>query len=177
MRLIFVLPLALVGLLAACDNAAEAPKTVEDAARQAASLEKPKPGKYSSSVKVLEFDIPGLPPAQADQMKNMMGGLASQTHEFCLTAEEVAKGYEEMVRKSTEGNCTFEKFDASTNKLDARMSCEMDEGMKADVTLQGTMGATRSQMVMEIDQTAPGVPGGAIHTKMEVNNERIGDCS
>lgn len=178
MRLIIALPLAAAVALAACDKKAEdAPKTIEQAAEQAKQLAKPEPGQYKSTVKVLEFDIPGLPPEQAKQMKKAMGDAGGQSHEFCLTQEDVEKGYEEMIRKSSEGNCTFAKFETSANSLDARMTCDMDQGAKAEMTMQGTMSPTRSVMVMEIDHNAPQAPGGKIHTKMEVTNERIGDCS
>lgn len=177
MRLIIALPLVVAVALAACDKkAADTPKTVEQAAEQVKQLAKPEPGKYKSTVKVLEFDIPGLPPEQAKQMKKVMGDAAAQSHEFCLTPEDVEKGYEEMVKKSSEGSCTFAKFETSANSLDAKMTCDMDEGAKADMTLTGTMAPTKSVMVMEIDHNSPQLPGGKVHTKMEVTNERIGDC-
>ena len=170
-------PLAAVLFLAGCGKSDEGPKTPEQAAAEASKMEKPEPGKYRSSVKVLEFDIPGLPAAQAEQMKGMLGGKEGQGHEFCLTPEDVAKGYEEMVKKSSEGNCTFEKFNAASNTLDAKMTCDMGNGMKSEMTMQGTTSSTSSKMVMDINHTAPNIPGGKMHTKMEVTNERIGDCS
>lgn len=177
MRLIFALPLAAAVVLAGCDKKADTPKTMEQAAEQAKQMARPEPGKYRSSVKMLEFDIPGLPPAQAEQMKKSMGGTTSQSHEFCLTAKDVEQGYEEMVKKSAEGNCTFEKFETTTNTIDAKMTCNMSETSKAEIAMNGNITPTKSVMVMEINNNVSQVPGGKIHTKMEVTNERIGDCS
>lgn len=181
MRLNLALPLAAAPMLAlalaACDKAGDTPKSAEEVVEEAKAMAKPEPGKYRSSVKVLEFEVPGLPPQQADQMKEMMGGLSSQAHEFCLKPEDVEKGYEEMVRKSAEGKCTFDKFEATAGTIDAKMTCEVAQGAKSTIAMQGTTSPTKSQMTMNVDQSAPGIPGGAMHMKMEVINERIGDCT
>ena len=179
MRIKLTLPvaasLATALLLAGCGKSDEGPKTPEQAAQEASKMEKPEPGKYRSSVKVLEFDIPGMPKEQAEQMKGMMGN-AGQSHEFCMTKEDVEKGYEEMVKKTSQGNCTFEKFNAASNTLDAKMTCDMGNQMKSVITMNGTTSKTNSKMTMDIENTAPSIPGGKMHTKMEVTNERIGDC-
>ena len=44
-------------------------------------------------------------------------------------------------------------------------------------TMNGTTSKTNSKMTMDIENTAPSIPGGNMHTKMEVTNERIGDCA
>ncbi len=177
MRPIISLPLAAAFALTACgDSAGDQPKTMEEVADAAASIERPEPGKYRSTSKLLELDMPGLPPAQAAQMKEMMSGATSQSHEFCLTEAEIEKGYEELVQKSTDGNCTFEKFDTTSNTLDARMTCNMEEGVVSNVALTGEMNATRSRMLMDMNSSAPQMPGGKMNMKMEVINERIGDC-
>ena len=179
MRMKLTLPVAALAtalLLAGCGKS-DTPKTPEEAAKEAAAtMEKPEPGKYKSSVKILEFDIPGLPKDQAEQMKGMMGG-AGQSHEFCLTKADVDKGYEEMIKKSSQGNCKFEKFEASKNAIDAKMTCDMGNNSKSTMTMAGTTSSTSSKMTMDIDATNPQMPGGKMHTKMEVTNERIGDCA
>ncbi|MDD3800131.1 MAG: DUF3617 domain-containing protein [Novosphingobium sp.] len=172
----FAAPLAAAVLLAGCGKSDQGPKTPEQAVQEAAKMVKPEPGKYRSTLKVLEFDIPGLAPEEAAQMKQMMGSHKQQSHEFCLTAEDVEKGYEQMIKKSSEGNCTFDRFNAGSNTLDAQMTCDMGQGTKAVMTMNGTTSSTGSQMVMDINHTAPNIPGGKMHTKMEVTNERIGEC-
>ena len=109
-------------------------------------------------------------------MKQAMKGVSGKSSTFCLTAKDVEEGYEEMVRKSTEGDCTFQKFQAGANSLDAKMSCKMDQGAMADIAMQGDIAPALTHMVMQVDQSGGQVPGGKIHTKVEVTNERIGDC-
>ena len=176
MHMKIAFPLAAAILLAGCgsDNG---PKTPDQAAKEAAKMERPQPGMYRSTVNVLEFDIPGLPPQEAEQMKQMMGRQKTQSHEFCLKAEDVEKGFEQMIKKSADGNCTFERFNASANTIDAKMTCDMGEAGQSVMSMTGTTSSTKSRMVMDIDHENPSIPGGTMHTKMEVTNERIGDCT
>ena len=53
-----VLPLALT----ACDSADKGPKTLEQAKKEAAKLDRPEPGQYRQSTKITKFDVPGAPP-------------------------------------------------------------------------------------------------------------------
>ena len=177
MRLNHALPLFAALALGACgDKPSDAPKSLEEVAKEAVRMEKPEPGKYESTMKITDFSIPGLPPKEADQMRQMMSGLSSQVHSFCLTQEEANMGFEEMIRKSQQGECSFDRFNASANTIDARMSCKSEEGGAATITMKGTMSATSSRMDMEMDQNNPEVPGGKMQMKMQVASKRIGDC-
>lgn len=179
MRLILALPLAIAFALAACgDSGGDQPKTAQQVASEASSLVKPEPGKYSSTMKIVSFDIPGLPAAQAEQMKQAMSSTGSHTAEYCLTKEEADKGFEEMARKSSDKNCVFDKFDATANTIDARMTCKTPQGGTSTMAMTGAITATSMKMVMDGEQTMPGVPGkGVVKMKMEVTSRRIGDCS
>jgi len=176
MRSIIALPLAAACLLSACGTPEDQAQTPEQAAAAAAQLPRPEPGLYRSTVNILEFEIPGLPQQQLDHMKQAMKGVSGKSSTFCLTAQDVEEGYEEMVRKSAEGDCTFQKFQAGATTLDAKMSCKMDQGAMADIAMQGDITPALTHMVMQVDQSGGQVPGGKIHTRMEVTNERIGDC-
>jgi hypothetical protein len=177
MRLIHALPLIAGFAFAACgDNAPDEPKTVEQVAKEAARIEGPQPGLYRSSVKLVSYDMPGAPPQMADMMNQRMNGLNSKPTEYCLTPEEAKGGFEEMLRKGQQGKCTFQKFEAGTNTIDASMTCETGPGVTSTVAMKGTISATASKLDMEMAQNNPGVPGGRISMKMHVENERIGDC-
>ena len=169
--------LAIAGLLAlaGCGNA-DGEKSPQDVVREAGKSEKPLPGLYETAVNVLAYDIPGASPQDADRMRHMMTGLQSQVSRFCLKASDVDKGFEEMIRRAAEGNCTFRKFDAQANSVSAQMTCDLGKQAEASINLEGQTGAERSRMVMEIDQFAPDVPGGKVFTRMEVVNRRVGDC-
>jgi len=175
LRLSFPL-LAIALVLTGCGDKADEAKSPREVAKEAARMERPEPGKYRSTVKVLEFEIPGLPPQQAEQMKRMMQGMGGKDAEFCLTEQDAQGGFEEMVRKTQEGNCTFRRFDATANTLDAEMTCETAPGAIATIAMKGRTSADRLEMKMEMDQSAASLPGGKVHMKMEMTNERIGDC-
>jgi hypothetical protein len=155
---------------------AEATLSADDVSRAAERMERPQPGLYRSTMEFIEFDIPGLPPKQATMMREMMSGLDEENRTYCLTREQAEKGFEDVVRASQDGEYSFSRFDASGNTIDAAMVCKTPQG-DANATLKGETSATRSEMVIDIDQKMPGVPGGEGHIKMRIVNERTGDCT
>ncbi len=165
-------------LLAACgsDKGAEAPPSMEEVREQAAKVKGPQPGLYRSSVKLLEFDIPGLPPQAADQMKQMMTGQKSQVHEYCLSPEDAKGGYEEMIRKGQQGNCSFDRFNATASTIDAAMTCRMEQGVVASIAMQGETRPDGMKMNMDMEQKSANIPGGRMQMKMQMESQRIGDC-
>lgn len=182
MRLILATPLAIAFMLAACGDSGKSdqPKTVEQAASEAAAtLAKPQPGKYSTTVKIISFDVPGLPAEQAEQMKKMMSSAGTHTAEYCLTKEEADKGFEEMAKKSSAQDCVYDKFEATANTVDAKMTCKSPQGAgTTTMTMNGTITSTSMRMVMEGEQNMPGLPGNGIaKTKIEATSQRIGDCT
>lgn len=181
MRLILATPLAIAFVLAACGDSksdSDQPKTMEQVASEASNLTKPEPGKYSSTMKVLSMEIPGLPAEQAEQMKKMMGSAGAHSAEYCLTKEEADKGFEEMAKKSSAQDCTYDRFEATANTVDAKMTCKSQQGGTTTMTMNGAMTSTSMKMVMEGEQKMPGIPGdGVVKTKIEVTSRRIGDCT
>lgn len=174
MRSIIILPLAAAAFLAACDSG-DAPKSEAEVTKEMANLERPTPGLYKSTSRLVSFDVPGMSPAQAERMKGMFS-TADDGREFCLTKEEAEKGFEEMTRKLAEGNCTYDRFKVSGGNLDAALTCETGKDMQASIEMKGTMGSEGSKMTMAVDQSAPGVPGGNIKMVAEVVSQRVGDC-
>ena len=83
MRSIIILPLAAAALLSACDSG-NAPKSQEEVSQEMANLERPTPGLYKSSSRIVSFEVPGMPPAQAEKMKGMFA-TSDADREFCLT--------------------------------------------------------------------------------------------
>lgn len=176
MRSIFALPLAAAVLLAACDSGSDEPKSVQQVKAEMADMTKPRPGLYRSTSKIVSFEVPGMPAAQAEKMKQMFS-TTQQGNEFCLTQQEADKGFEEMTKKLAEGNCTYDRFNADGGKLDAKLTCVTGEKMKASIEMKGTMGAEGSQMTMSVNQSPPGMPaGGAVKMVAEVASKRVGDC-
>ncbi|WP_336987032.1 DUF3617 domain-containing protein [Altererythrobacter aquiaggeris] len=185
MRQTIIFTLACCGMLAACGGEAQdAPtdgKSLAEVAREAGDLNKPMPGKYRSTVKLIEFEIPGIPPKQAEQMRGMMAGVEKQANEYCLSADEVQDGWEEMTRKMNRAadgaDCKFDRFSADGGNLDAQMSCTGDRGVGAQIAMTGVMTPEKQVMVMKMKQSGSQMPGGAVNMTMEVTNERLGDCT
>lgn len=174
MRLLLAVPLVAALALAGCGSADKA-KTPEQVQSEAAKLEGPKPGLYRSTSKLLSFDIPGMPPAQAEKFKQMFSS-TSQAHDYCLTPKDAEGGMEAAAKKMAEGNCKYERFNATGNALDAKMTCQTGQGMTAAIEMKGTMDPESSHMTMAINQSMPGQQGGAVKMVAEVSSQRVGDC-
>ena len=175
MRLVLALPVLAGLILAGCD-AADEPRTQAEAEEAARQLVKPKPGLYRSTSTLVSFEVPGMSPAQAEQMRQMFSTTA-QGREYCLTPEEANEGMEGALKKLAEGQCTYDRFNADGEVLDAKLTCETGRDMKATIVMKGTMSAEGSQMKMEVEQSAPGAPGGAaVKMVAEIASQRIGDC-
>ncbi|MDP3908731.1 DUF3617 domain-containing protein [Novosphingobium sp.] len=177
MRHTFVIALAASVLLAACQQSkdeAQAPADVK-AEIAAAELAQPQPGQYRMTTRITELTIPGMPPEMAAQAKGMFSA-TGQTVEYCLTPEDAAKGFEEMTRRSAEGNCTYQRFSAKDGKLDAAMTCKTGQGAETKSEVSGTFTPTGTELTMKSSATSPDMPGGAMQMAGSILTERIGDC-
>ncbi|MFO6448438.1 DUF3617 domain-containing protein [Erythrobacter sp. NE805] len=163
-------------LLVGCSDAGSADADAEgklslgEAAKEveAAGL-KPQPGLYRTTVTMTDLQIPGLPP----EMKGHGAGMTT-TVEDCLTAEEVGKGFEEMVKQGQNGDCGYESFALAGNKLDAVMVCKA-EGREVRSTLSGTASATGADLVATTQMAFDGAGKGTMTAS--VKHERIGECA
>jgi hypothetical protein len=169
--------LALTALaLAGCDKADTGPKTMEEAQKEAAKLERPQPGLYSQTMKVTKFEVPDAPEAMKEQMKAAMEQ-AAQTTEFCLTKDMSDKGFEEMFRDIGKGGeCKYQRFNVSGGKLDAVLDCESKEEGKGTITMAGNVGSDGSDVTVEINTANPASPVGNSVIGMQMVSKRTGDC-
>ena len=133
---------------------------------------KPEPGQYRVNMEVLEVDVPGAPAGMVDMMRGAMGG---QTHEYCLTQDEVDKGFENIARQSQDGDCTFDKWDVDGGDFDGQMTCNAPGEGKMTMAMTGKGTATRSEVNMTMQGSMGGMGESTI--KMKAVHERIGDCS
>lgn len=173
------LMIALTLALGACGQSGEK-KSADEVMAEAGELAKPLAGQYRTEVELLEFSVPGLPPAQADKLRSMMGNVASQASTYCLTQAEADKGFEEAIRKMTQGEnglkCAFNKFDASGTRMDAALSCTGQGGLTSQMTIGGTVAPDKSDMRMDVRQKAPMIPGGEMRMGMRMKAQRTGPC-
>lgn len=171
---------AILFALSACGSDPAEPRTADEVIAEAGKLDTPRPGQYQTSVEMIDFSIPGLPRGQAEQTKSMMGSMGGEASAYCLTPAEAEKGFEESVRKMTEGTgemeCEFGRFAVDAGKLDAALACKGPQGMDADIALTGTATAETSSMRMKMVQKAAMIPGGEVRMEMQMDSKRIGDC-
>ena len=176
MRLLPALPLAVFALgLAACQKEPDQPKTAEQVKVEAAKMTRPEPGLYKSTMTISALQIPGMPPKETEQLKTMMTGTA-QAREFCLTKEESERGFEDFGKKLAQGKCTYDRFEADSDSLDAKLTCQTAENTTSTVELVGTFTGTNSQMKMKLNAAAPQMAGQSMAMEAEVKSERVGDC-
>ena len=145
----------------------------EAAERAKMSAIKPQPGQYRVTMEVLEISIPGAPANIVEMMKETMAG---STHEYCLTQEDVDKGFEKMARQSQDNDdCSFERFDVNGGDFDAKMVCNVEGQGRTTMTMEGKGTPTSSVMDMRLTGQAGGM--GEMNMHMKATHERIGDCS
>lgn len=167
--------LALVGALAACDKPDKGPKSMAQAKAEASQLERPDPGQYKQTTRITKFEVPGAPPEMVAQIRKMMEGQGGNL-EYCLSKAETEKGFEEMFRKGAQGDCKYDRFDASANTIDAIMTCKAGEGGSARMTMNGTVSSTGSKVKVNVEQKNDKSPMGNANIAMELETKRIGDC-
>jgi hypothetical protein len=179
-RSMLILPLVAALAVTGCKKEAAGPKSMDEVKAEAAKLPKPQPGLYRSTSRLTTFEAPGLPSQMAERIKAMFT-TQSVGKEFCLTAKEAEKGYEESVKKMAgQGNCVFDRYETDGSKLDAQLTCTTEKdgkGGKGVFGMKGNMMPTGSMMTVSIDQSNPQMPDKSMHMVAEVKSERVGDCN
>jgi len=77
---------------------------------------------------------------------------------------------------SLKKDCTYDSFSMTDGKIDAKMHCQMPNGMKIEATNSGTFSAT--EINSDSVSSVTGLPGGmssSSHTKMTA--KRLGECT
>ncbi len=171
---IMFVPLAAL-TLTACDKPDKGPKSMEQAKQEATQLERPDPGQYKQTTKITKFEVPGAPPQMVAQIRKMMEGQGGNLT-YCLSKADTEKGFAEMFKKGAQGDCTYDRFDASANTIDAIMTCKAGAGGSAKMTMNGTVSATGSRVNVNVEQKNDKSPMGNANIAMELETTRIGDC-
>ena len=130
---------------------------------------RPETGQYRASIKLLSLDMPDAPPQVAD----MMGSMLSRDFDYCLTPEDVAEGYQSVMNRAQQGDCSYERFDVSGGSIDAAMTCDV-EGREMAVVMQGTGSPTSSEITMTMTGDMGMGPGSM---SMQIVQQRLGACS
>ena len=172
-RLAMILPLASI---AACgsepdvkmENASVA--EVAEEMRQAGAAKSLNPGKWEHKIDLIEFDMPGMSPAEKSVIQNAIDRV--QRYEHCLTPEQAAKPSEDFFTQANQ-NCRFEHYEWANGKIDMKMNCTTAEGQMTMVQT-GRYGADAFSTAMTQTTSAGGTQHMSIKAKVEAR--RIGDC-
>lgn len=161
-------------MVAACGGSDNAmPGEAETTARASAdsSEVKPLPGQYRTQVQLLSAELPGAPAGAEATMRQAMG---SQTHEYCLTPQEAEQSFAEMAKRSQDGNCTTDSYQADGNRFQAAVTCQSQAGTMR-MTMDGIGSPTESEITMAMNGDFGGM--GPASLRMKMINQRIGDCA
>jgi len=173
-----IVPLVALCMIAGCKQAP--PKTAAEVKEAVAKLDKPLPGLYRSTIKLAEFSVPGMSAAQSERMRTMFD--SAQSRDFCLTAADAEKGYEEMTKRLAQGQCTYDRFEAAGGSIDAAMTCNAVRGATSKVAMKGTLNPEGSRIHMTVEQSLPGMGAaaslgvGGVKMVADVTSNRVGDC-
>lgn len=162
-------------VLAGCSGGgdADADANGEVTAREVAKAVKaqgitPQPGQYKAVITMTGIDIPGMPPEMAGHGSGM-----TTTSKYCLTEAEVAKGFEEMMKRGQNGKCSYESFAMKDGAFDGVMVCKTPEG-EARMTMTGTATPTTSDFTATMAMNLDGAGEGTMN--FAAKHERIGAC-
>lgn len=161
-------------LLAACspggegDANADGSVSADEAASAAAAMPKPEAGLYRATITMKGIDVPGMGAAMEGHGSGM-----TTTNEYCLTQEDVARGFEDMMKRGQDESCRYEKFSVAGGNLDAVMLCQTQQG-EARMEMKGTATPTGSQFDARMKMDLDGMGNGTM--RFSAKHERVGDC-
>ncbi|WP_284126075.1 DUF3617 domain-containing protein [Parerythrobacter aestuarii] len=145
--------------------------SAEEARAEMASANiKPEPGQYKMSMTFKTAEIPGAPP----EMLEMLGKTMSNTIEYCLTQEEADKGFEEALTREQDDSCKITKMDMDGGTIDMAMTCEDESSGTMNITMNGDVSPTKSDLTMKMQGKIPQL--GDANIEMNMKQERVGDC-
>lgn len=175
-RLTLALPLL---LLSACDSRPEVRaenasigEVVEQVREAGGGKMRVRPGRWVSDVTLESIDIPGMPPAAAEQIKATMAKAASG-HETCLTPEQAGRPGEDFFAGS-DGNCRYDNFSMDGGKIEGVMRCTA-QGSTQLIRFDGAYSPDSYDMQMSSTlETGPGA--NPMTMQMRIKSRRVGEC-
>ena len=179
--------IALCAATMALSSCGDAPATKGGAATSGRtaepSLDRPvemQPGQYSARVQFIRFELPGLPPAAAAQMRQQMEQATAVEQSYCVTDAEARRSQEDRLREMSraQGNCAFEQFDVDGTNITSRMQCtNMPGGGSATMVMTGTMAGNMSDVRIVTTMTNAAVPQANATIEMRATTTRTGACT
>lgn len=172
-----LLPLALVGALAACSSEPETGggnMTAEEVAEELSGM-KIEPGQWQATNEIVSVTAPGVPAEAMASLKGMVGQKSMVSN--CITPAQAAKPSANFLAAQQNNNCTYQDWKMDDGKMTGTMTCET-AGMPGKVVMKmsGDYGPTAYNLDMDMNTT--GLPGGMTMTiKAKTTGRRVGECS
>ena len=134
-----------------------------------------RPGLWQSKVTIEKFDVPGMPPEMAQQMKSVMAEGQAHDSSTCLTPEDVKRPKEDFFAGKNK-ECRYEHFTMGGGKIDAEMQCgKKDAGQT--MPMAGTYSPDSYQMQVATSAANAGEGNAAMMMQMRIESRRVGECS
>jgi hypothetical protein len=175
--------LACMASLAACNSSpqvneknasvADVAKAVRESGADSSFV---RPGKWQSKITIEEFDVPGMPPEAARQMKTSMAKYQERSFETCLTPEEVRRPKEDFFAGKNSA-CRYDHFTMGGGKIDAVMRCSEGGGGRQLMQMAGNYSHDSYDMHMAMKHEGGSGPASGMSMKMRVDAHRIGECT
>ena len=145
--------------------------TNEEVLAATADSASPKAGRWEVSSEIREIRIPGMPAGMEDMARGMFSDMFASTN-YCLTQEQ-AEQDPEALWKDTQGDCSWESFEKTGSRIDARAVCKGPDGGTSRMTMSGTHTPTSYSADNEMTLSSPQGEGVV---KVHVEGRHVGDC-
>lgn len=131
-------------------------------------------GNWKNDVKLVKFEVPGMPPEMKDGMAKMMEGAAAMDQ--CLTKEQAEKediASELSKAQAGGGQCKWSKNDVNGGKVDIAGTCTAN-GQTINMTMAGTVEAKKSDIAVTINGKTP--TGQDMEMVIQTTSTHTGPC-
>ena len=131
-------------------------------------------GNWKTDVKLVKFEVPGMPPEMKDGMAKMIEGASGMDQ--CFTQEQVDK--EDIAAELAKGpgnggECTWSKKDIASGKIDIAGTCKAN-GQAVDMAMTGTMDPKKTDVTITTKGKVP--TGGDMEMVMQMTSSHTGPC-
>lgn len=131
-------------------------------------------GNWKTDVKLVKFDVPGMPEEMKAGMKQMMEGASGMDQ--CFTQEQVDK--EDIAAELAKGpgnggECTWSKKEVGGGKIDVAGTCKAN-GQTVDMAMNGTIDAKKNDVTITTKGKVP--TGGDMEMVLQMTSVHTGPC-
>lgn len=145
----------------------------ENTAASSTGTVKREAGNWKTDVKLVKFEMPGVPDKVKDQMSKQFA--AASGTEQCLTQEQADK--EDVAGALSKGYgeaCTWSKNQIDSGKIDVAGTCTRG-AQKVELALTGTLDTKKTDVLVTSKGKSP-MGGGDMEMQMQVTSTNIGSC-